>query len=452
MKLADIHKIYFLGIGGIGMSALARYFHEKGVEVLGYDKTPTELTHQLIKEGIQITFTDSVEEMVGDVDIVVYTPAIPEDNEIFIAYKNSQIPMLKRSDILQIVTGSMFTIAVAGSHGKTTTSTMIAYLLKEAGAGCHAFLGGISANYHTNFWSASEAIAVVEADEYDRSFLKLNPDIAVLTSIDADHLDIYGTEEACQDAFIEFTQKIKPKGILVHKQGLKRWQEMGGENKVTYSLQNTAAQAYASNIKIQDGSYIFDVIYPDWVLQKVQLHIGGMHNVENCVAAITVAKLLDLDDRAIKDAVSSFKGVQRRFEYVVKNEGLVYIDDYAHHPNELKSLLNSVKTLFPKRRLVIAFQPHLYTRTRDFAQQFANALNIADEILLLDIYPARELPIDGVNSALIKSKMGNTNVTLLNKDGLLNYAKVAPLDLLVTAGAGDIGKLVPELKNILEQK
>lgn len=452
MNLADIKKLYFIGIGGIGMSALARYFHAKGVEVKGYDRTETALTQQLKKEGIDISFVDESAAVDANVDAVVYTPAIPQDNKIWLGYQATNIPLLKRSEMLQAVTDALTTIAVAGSHGKTTTSTMIAYLLKEAGAGCNAFLGGISANFQTNFWSSDNPVAVVEADEYDRSFLKLNPAIAVLTSMDADHLDIYGTEEACQDAFIGFTQKIKPEGALVVKHGLKRMQEMGGSKKISYSLQQNTAQAYASNILLKDGSYIFDIIHSDWMLQGVHLNMGGMHNVENCVAAVTVAKLLDLDDNAIKAAVASFKGVKRRFEYVLKNEKIVFIDDYAHHPEELKSLLRSVKTLFSKRRLVVAFQPHLYTRTRDFAQGFADALDMADEVILLDIYPARELPIEGVQSQMIADRMGNPNVTLLSKEGLLNYAAAAPLDLLVTAGAGDIDKLVPELKTILEKK
>lgn len=452
MNIQDIHKIYFVGIGGIGMSALARFFNHRGIEVYGYDRNKSPITDELIKEGINISFRDEDSHVISEVDLVVYTPAVPSHNKILKWYTDQNYKVIKRSDLLEMVTSDLHTIAVAGTHGKTTTSTMIAYLLREAGAGCNAFLGGISVNYQTNFWSADNDIAVVEADEYDRSFLKLHPDKAVLTSIDADHLDIYGSEEECQNAFIAFTQKIKSGGTLIYKQGLKRTGEMGGTNKISYSLQNDAAQSYASNITIKDGGYIFDVINKNWIIQKVHLNIGGMHNVENCVAAITLAKTMDLDDNAIKGAVQSFKGIKRRFEYVVKNDKVVYIDDYAHHPEELKNLIKSATTLFPKKKCVIAFQPHLYTRTRDFEEGFANVLSMADEVILLDIYPAREEPIDGVSAQMIADKMGNPNVTVLTKDGLLSYVRSAPLELFITAGAGDIDKLVPELKTIIEAK
>lgn len=450
--LNDIKAVYFIGVGGIGMSAIARFFNARGVEVYGYDRTPTTLTQQLEAEGIHITYDDAPSQVQEGVDLVIYTPAIPQDNTIFKAYQSSGIEMLKRADVLQWITDSLETIAVAGTHGKTTTSTMIAYLMREAGPGCNAFLGGIAVNYNANFWSSSTDIAVVEADEYDRSFLKLSPSVAVLTAIDPDHLDIYGTAAECENAFVEFTHKIRPNGVLIHKQGLRRVKDMGGDQKIAYSLQNDLAQSYASNIVMKQGGYTFDVINKEWILKDVYLPIGGMHNVENCVAAITVAKHYFVEDQAIRDALANFKGIKRRFEYVIKNDKVVYIDDYAHHPEELKALIKSAKTLFPKRRCVVVFQPHLYSRTRDFATEFAQVLDMADEVILLDIYPARELPMEGVSSQMIADRMGNPNVTVLTKEGLIAYAQNAPLELFITAGAGDIDKIVPALKEAIEHK
>lgn len=452
MNIDSIKKVYFVGIGGIGMSALARFFKQRGVEVNGYDKTETDLTRQLVQEEIGVTYTDTETELKKEVDVVIYTPAIPQDNVILNWYRANNYPVYKRSDALQWITESMFAITVAGTHGKTTISTMIGHILRDTGYGCNAFLGGISVNYNTNYWSSDNAVAVIEADEYDRSFLKLKPDVAVLTAMDADHLDIYGTPEAVQEAYIQYTANIKPNGTLIKKHGLKQGAQLKGAHKKSYSLQNTGADAYADNIQMKNGSYIFDVKGNGIFLTDVHLNIGGMHNVENCIAAISVAKQLDIEDEAIKSAVANFKGVKRRFEYIVKNDKIVYIDDYAHHPEELAALIKSAKTLFSKRRIVIAFQPHLFTRTRDFATEFAHALDMADEIILLDIYPARELPIEGVDAAMIKSKMGNPNVTILSKEGLMSYVTNAPLDLFITAGAGDIDKLVAPIGKILSEK
>jgi len=452
MNIDSIKKVYFVGIGGIGMSALARFFKQRGVEVNGYDKTETDLTRQLVQEEIGVTYTDTETELKKEVDVVIYTPAIPQDNVILNWYRANNYPVYKRSDALQWITESMFAITVAGTHGKTTISTMIGHILRDSGYGCNAFLGGISVNYNTNYWSSDNAVAVIEADEYDRSFLKLKPDVAVLTAMDADHLDIYGTPEAVQEAYIQYTANIKPNGTLIKKHGLKQGAQLKGAHKKSYSLQNTGADAYADNIQMKNGSYIFDVKGNGIFLTDVHLNIGGMHNVENCIAAISVAKQLDIEDEAIKSAVANFKGVKRRFEYIVKNDKIVYIDDYAHHPEELAALIKSAKTLFSKRRIVIAFQPHLFTRTRDFATEFAHALDMADEIILLDIYPARELPIEGVDAAMIKSKMGNPNVTILSKEGLMSYVTNAPLDLFITAGAGDIDKLVAPIGKILSEK
>jgi UDP-N-acetylmuramate--alanine ligase len=454
MNIKDIKRIYFVGIGGIGMSALARFFKQRNVAVSGYDKTETDLTKSLEAEGINITFQDSESQLDAHADVVIYTPAIPSDNVILNWYRANNFPVYKRSDALQWITEAMFSITVAGTHGKTTTSTMIAHILRHSGYGCNAFLGGISVNYNTNYWHAENdnELAVIEADEYDRSFLKLHPNIAVLTAMDPDHLDIYGTAEAVQEAYIAYTANIETDGTLIRKHGLKQGALLHGSQKLTYSLQSAGADIYADHIQMKNGAYIFDVMGKGVYIPQVALNIGGMHNVENCIAAIAVARQLAISDEDIKAAIADFRGVKRRFEYVVKNDKVVYIDDYAHHPEELQALIKSAKTLFSKKKIVVAFQPHLYSRTKDFADDFAHVLDIADEVILLDIYPARELPIEGVASQMIKDRMGNPNVTILSKEGLLSYVASAPLDVFITAGAGDIDKLVQPIKEVLEAK
>lgn len=452
MNIQGIKKVYFIGIGGIGMSALARFFAKRGASVSGYDRTETDLTRKLVAEGMDVQYRDEANLANKDTELVVYTPAIPKDSKILNWYKDNGFDVYKRSDVLQWITEAMFAVTVAGTHGKTTISTMIAYLLRETGYGCNAFLGGISVNYNSNYWNSDNDTAVVEADEYDRSFLKLSPDIAVLSSMDADHLDIYGTVEEMEAAFIQYTKNIKPGGTLLVKHGLHRGAELNNDNKITYSLQNNAADCYAANIVQKDGGYNFTVFCKGQMIQDVRLPIGGMHNVENVIAAIAVTQLLDIPGNEVKAALANFKGVKRRFEYVVKDEKMVYIDDYAHHPEELSALIQSAKRLFPKRRCVIAFQPHLFSRTRDLADGFAHSLDMADEVLLLDIYPARELPMEGITSQMIADRMGNPNHTILSKDALLDYVKAAPLDLFITAGAGDIDKLVNPIKQLLETK
>lgn len=451
-NLQNIQSVYFIGIGGIGMSAIARYFNEHGVGVKGYDKTETELTKKLQQEGIEIHFEDSADLLDKEAQLIVYTPAIPKEHKELNWYRDNGYEVVKRSDVLQWITDELFAITVAGTHGKTTVSTMIGFLLRETQYGCNAFLGGISVNYESNYWGDDNKVAVIEADEYDRSFLKLHPDIAVLTSMDADHLDIYGTVEEMETAFIQYTQNIKPNGILLVKHGLKRISEMKVNEVMTYSLQNSAADAYAANITQRQGGYIFDFMSSKGMIQQVQLNVGGMHNVENMVAAIAVAQQLKIDAHQIKNAVAKFKGVKRRFEYVFRNDKMVYIDDYAHHPEELAALIKSAKRLFADKKCVVAFQPHLFTRTRDLVEGFAHSLDLADQVILLDIYPARELPIDGVTSQMIADKMGNPAHTILTKEGLIDYVKAAPIELLITAGAGDIDKLVKPIKEILETK
>lgn len=452
MNVREIKRVYFIGAGGIGMSAIARFFNEHGVVVRGYDRTITDLTKQLESEGIAIHYKDDVSLLDKDTELVVYTPAIPQDHKELNWYKEHEYPVYKRSDVLQWITEAMFAITVAGTHGKTTTSTMIATLLRETGLGCNAFLGGVSVNYNSNYWSSDNTIAVIEADEYDRSFLKLHPDIALLTSMDPDHLDIYGTAEEMEKAFIQYTANIKHNGTLLVKHGLKHMHEMKAANIVTYSLQNDAADYYASNIVQKNGGYIFDIVGKHGLIQDVILNVGGMHNVENMVAAVAVAQMLEVDRLLIKDAVEKFKGVKRRFEYVFRNDQTVFIDDYAHHPEELATLIKSARRLFPDKKCVIVFQPHLFSRTRDLAEGFAHSLDMADEIILLDIYPARELPIEGVTTQMITDKMGNPAHTILSKEGLLEYVQQAKAELLITAGAGDIDKLVKPIKEILQQK
>jgi len=388
------------------------------------------------------------------------------DHKELAFYRQNGYKVLKRSDVLQMITKSSFNICVAGTHGKTTTTTMIAHLLRDSGYGCNAFLGGISVNYGTNFWGNEKNVCVVEADEYDRSFLKLDPDVAVISSMDPDHLDIYGTAQAMEEAFIDFSKNVKPGGLLLSKFGLKRGKELKASRHLTYSLQNESADTYAGNIRMKNGSYEFDVMIMDNKLEDVVLNMGGMHNVENVVAAIAVASSLEIENDKIRAAVKSFKGVKRRFEYIIKNERIVFIDDYAHHPEELRALIQGAKTLFGQKKCTIIFQPHLYTRTRDLANGFAEVLDLADEVILLPIYPARELPLEGVNSEMILMKMkseslpaGRQGKEVMSKEELLkwienDYVKNLNTEfgqVLITAGAGDIDMMVEPIKEILEK-
>ena len=441
--------IYFIGIGGIGMSAIARYFHAKGIPVSGYDKTETKLTKELVHLGISVIYADDVTQIPKDVSLVVYTPAIPSDHKGLNYYRDNGYDVIKRSDVLQKITENTFNICIAGTHGKTTVSTMTAHILRHSGYGCNAFLGGISVNYGTNVWSSENNVCVVEADEYDRSFLKLSPDIAVITSMDADHLDIYHTATALQDAFIQFSEKVKDGGTLLSKFGLQRGSELKADNHFTYSLQNESAGFYASNIRITNGSYEFDVMLNGKVAEGFRLNMGGMHNVENIVAAISVANQLEIDIEKIKSAVAEFKGVKRRFEYIIKNEATVMVDDYAHHPEELRAFLASVRKLYPEKKLTVVFQPHLFSRTRDFLDNFADILATADELLLMEIYPARELPIAGVTSSALADKIESTNVTVCNHQSALSLIKDKQPELLLTVGAGDIDTLVLPLKEMM---
>jgi UDP-N-acetylmuramate--alanine ligase len=447
MNLSNIHRVFFIGIGGIGMSALARFFNERKIAVSGYDKTETPLTQALVEEGIAVHYTDDVNLLDQQADWVIYTPAIPSDHQQFNWYKANNYTLMKRSEVLGEISKSLQTFCVAGTHGKTTVSTMLAHILRHIEIGCNAFLGGISANYNVNYWSSSNPVAVIEADEYDRSFLRLFPDKAIITAMDPDHLDIYGTAEDMEAAYLQFASQIQT--TLIYKHGLARRKEFKTPNLFSYSLQNDAADYYASNIVMKQGTYQFDACFRGEVLAAVTLNMGGMHNVENAIAAMALCHQEGCDMALVALAVADFKGVKRRFEYVVKNDQHIYIDDYAHHPEELRMLLSSAKALFPGRKLSVVFQPHLFTRTRDFADGFAESLDIADEVFLLPIYPARELPIPDVNSEMILHRMAIPNKQVLSKESVLQWVEAAQPALFITAGAGDIDTLINPIKERL---
>lgn len=450
MKLEHIHRVYLIGIGGIGMSGLARYFNKRGCVVAGYDRTPTSLTNELEAEGIKITFTDDASEIHPDFlvhdpgTLVIYTPAIPSDSSIFNFFSNYDFVLRKRSQVLGIISEGSFTIAVAGTHGKTTTSSLIAHLLKDSGYDCSAFLGGIASNYNSNVLFGDNNVMVVEADEFDRSFLTLHPDIAIVTSMDADHLDIYGDKNHIEESFRLFASQVKRSGKLIYKYQLPIKKE-----GISYGLNSSSADYTAHNIRIVDGTFIFDFKNGTKEIKNIELGIAGFHNVENATAAIIVGINLGIDDDKIKAALKSFRGVKRRFEYIFKNENQIFIDDYAHHPEELKACLNSVRHLYPNKKLTAVFQPHLYSRTRDFAEGFSEALGNCDELILLDIYPARELPIAGVSSEIIFNNVDLKNKTMCTKQELVQVLSDKHIEVLLTVGAGDIDTLVEPLRKML---
>ena len=449
--LTNIKHIYFIGIGGIGMSALARYFNTQGVKVSGYDKTPTALTDDLEKEGIQIHFEDDINQIDKLATVVVYTPAIPATHSELNYCRDNGYNVVKRSDVLNWITENAFTIAIAGTHGKTTTTSMTAHILRHTEYGCNAFLGGIASNYNTNFWSHEKNVVVVEADEYDRSFLKLAPNIAVVTAVDPDHLDIYGTPEEVLKAFGQFTDKIKSGGTLIQKMDTTFSIDTSNKSVFTYGYNKDNASYHTANLKVVDGSYIFDIIHPNGILKDVLLNMGGLHNVENATAAIAIALTLGIDENKIKTAVAAFKGVKRRFEYKVKTANKVLIDDYAHHPEELNALISGVRSLYPNEKMVLIFQPHLYSRTQDQATGFMEVLDKADEVILLPIYPARELPIEGVSSDMLLDGMKITNKKVLSKEQLMDWAKQTNDKLIVMAGAGDIDVCINNIQNLFSK-
>jgi len=447
-----LRSVYFIGIGGIGMSAIARFFRAGGVQVSGYDKTPTALTRELEASGIAVHYEENLALAPKEAGLVVYTPAVPATHQELVYYRENGYNVVKRSDVLQLITESSFNVCIAGTHGKTTITSMTAHILRDSGFGCNAFLGGIAVNYGTNFWSSEKNVCVIEADEYDRSFLKLSPDVAVITAMDADHLDIYGTAEAMEEAFIGFSKAVKPGGILISQFGLKRGKELQADQHLTYSLQNEAADLYATNIRMKNGSYEFDVQMPGLLLENVKLNMGGMHNVENAVAAMSVAASLGIDPEKIRAAVESFRGVKRRFELVLKSEKVMFVDDYAHHPTEIEAFLRSMKSMYPRRKLTVIFQPHLFTRTRDFAEGFSKSLSLADEVVLMDIYPARELPIPGVTSDMLVNDITSKVKVRCGKDDLMQKLETMEFDVLATVGAGDIDTFVQPIKAMLKRK
>ena len=449
MELQNIKRVYLIGIGGIGMSGLARYFAHLGCIVCGYDKTPTDLTNDLHNEGIRIIFDDREDwipmsfQTPDACTLIIYTPAIPRFSEIFNYFRDRGFALYKRSQVLGMISKSKFTIAVAGTHGKTTTSCMIAHILKYSGTDCSAFLGGISSNYNTNVLFGKNDIVVVEADEYDRSFLTLYPDIAVITSMDADHLDIYGNHTQLTESFKQFASQIKENGTLIVQEDLPL------TNGITYSAYEPA-DVKAQHIRVEDDNFYFDFKNSETTISEIKLGIAGVHNIENATAAIEVALKLDIDPDLIKGALESFKGVKRRFEYIVKTKEHIYIDDYAHHPEELRAAITSVKKLYPHKKLTTIFQPHLFTRTRDFADGFAEVLGMSDELIMLDIYPARELPIEGVSADMILDRMKMLNKRKCGKQEAIDLVRIEKPELLLTVGAGDIDQLVQPLKNVLE--
>jgi UDP-N-acetylmuramate--alanine ligase len=446
--LTNIKRIYFIGIGGIGMSALARYFNTQGVAVAGYDKTPTGLTADLEKEGIAIHFEDDIHKIDKEATVIVYTPAIPVEHTELNYYRDNGYLVVKRSDVLNWITENAFTIAIAGTHGKTTTTSMTAHILRHSGFGCNAFLGGIASNYNTNFWSHEKNVVVVEADEYDRSFLKLAPNIAVVTAVDPDHLDIYGTAEEVLKAFGQFTDKIKVGGTLIQKMGTEFSVDNSNKNVFSYGYNKDEASYHTQNLIVVDGSYQFDIRHPGGMMKDVVLNMGGLHNVENATAAIAIGITLGIEEQKIKDAVASFNGVKRRFEYKVKTENKVLIDDYAHHPEELNALISGVRSLYPNEKMVLIFQPHLYSRTQDQAAGFMEVLDKADEVILLPIYPARELPIEGVTSDMLLNGMKLAHKKVMSKEALLEWAKTTSNKLIVMAGAGDIDVCINQVQEL----
>jgi UDP-N-acetylmuramate--alanine ligase len=457
LKLGDIHKVYFIGIGGIGMSALARYFHRLGYDVAGYDRTPTARTDALSDEGIQVSFDDSPEaiptgftELPVDKLLVVYTPAVPTNHPGMGFLRSKGFNVIKRSEALRNVLTGKRTLAVAGTHGKTTTASMAAWLLNSGSHKANAFLGGIAANFNSNLVIAEDSpLAVVEADEYDRSFLKLQPEAAIITSMEADHLDIYGTSENLRSSFQEFAQLVPADGLLLIREGI----EIEAEAPIlTYAVESPEADLTTRNLSVSEGAYRFEVIFKGENLGKVEMHYPGRHNVENALAAIGLALHVGIEWDEISGALSDFLGVKRRFEYRIRKPDRVFIDDYAHHPTELDACIFSARELYPGKRITGVFQPHLYSRTRDFADEFARSLESLNELLLMEIYPAREEPLEGVNSQMLLDRVRMTNKKLVDREALIREVINLSPEVLLTMGAGDIDQMIEPLTNALEDE
>ena len=448
MNLNQIHNVYFIGIGGIGMSALARYFKSIGKNVSGYDKTETELTNALIESGIDIHFKDEINLIPTDYYIentlVVITPAIPTTHSQWNYFLEREFVVKKRAEVLGLITKDTFCFAVAGTHGKTTTSSILGHILYQSGVDVTSFLGGIVENYNSNLIGTGKTITVVEADEFDRSFLHLYPNIACVTSMDADHLDIYGDSSAIEASFLEFANKITDKSQLFITKNL----DLEG---VTVAV-NENADYKATNVRIENGNYVFDVQTPTELIPNLQFGLPGKHNLTNALMALAMAKTFGTANEDIATALKSFKGIKRRFSYQIKESNLVYIDDYAHHPTEIDAVFQAVSELYPNQKVLTVFQPHLYSRTKDFADGFAKSLSKFDEVVLLDIYPARELPIEGITSSWLLDKMTNNHKKLVSKIDLISEILKSEAKIIVTIGAGDIGELVPTIKIALQNK
>lgn len=458
--IRSYQSIYFLGIGGIGMSAIARWFHVNGYEVAGYDKTPTKLTAALQDEGIDVHFTDEVSQIAEtyqnpEETLVVLTPAIPKDHAQWAFFQNNGFTILKRSQVLGLLTEEMFLIAVAGTHGKTTTSSMVAHILKHSGRNVAAFLGGITQNYQTNFLlnepseNLREVLCVVEADEFDRSFLTLHPDLAIVTSTDADHLDIYGSGDEVLKSFGDFVSQIKPDGTLFLRNGLPLSNQTRAQIR-TYSFED--GEYHVTDCRIADNRFRFSIVYPGGICEDIALLVPGFHNAENAVAAFAVCLKTGLSPEEIRAGINSYRGVKRRFQYHVQQPDVTYIDDYAHHPTEVEAFLKSVKALYPGRKITAIFQPHLFTRTRDFQDGFAESLSLADRVILLDIYPARELPIPGVTADIVFDKITSSEKIQCHKDEVLALIQQELPEVLVTIGAGDIDMLIDPIRGYLESR
>ena len=446
MNLNNIHNIYFIGIGGIGMSAIARYFNANGKQVGGYDKTKTDITDSLVDLGITVTFNDDINNLEGrylnpETTLIVYTPAVPKNHAQLNYFLDNKFKVLKRSEILGLITENSFCLAVAGTHGKTTTTSILGHLLNECNVDLTAFLGGISENYNSNLILNGDKVSVVEADEFDRSFLTLSPDMACVTSMDADHLDIYGDASELIKTFEAFTKKLKPNGKLFVKNGL----PLQG---ITYGIEDNADYS-AQNITIQNGAYVFDVKTPKTVLKQFKFNLPGRHNLSNALVAVAMSLEYGLPQDKLVKALASYKGVKRRFTYQIKTDDLVFIDDYAHHPEEINAVHQAVREMYPKDKVVAVFQPHLFSRTQDFAQDFAKSLAQFDQVLLLDIYPAREMPIQGITSDWLLGMIDNRNKKLVTKQTVVQYIKDSKAKIVLTIGAGDIGAEVSKIKKQL---
>ena len=447
MNLNQIHNVYFIGIGGIGMSALARYFQYIGKKVVGYDKTPTQLTDELQAVGLEIHFEDNINLIPTDFyvenTLVIVTPAVPVSHSEWNYFIERGFTIKKRAEVLGIITKDTYCFAVAGTHGKTTTSSILGHVLYESGVDVTAFLGGIVENYNSNLIGSGKTVTVVEADEVDRSFLHLHPNVSCVTSMDADHLDIYGDAASIEESFREFAAKTPSENLYIIKGLPLEGNTIGVNNDADFSAQN---------IRIENGFYVFDVKTPTEVVKNVKFGLPGHHNLTNALLAFAMAKSYGVSNEKIINALASFKGVRRRFSFQIREEKLVYIDDYAHHPTEINAVHQAVRELYPGKKIIAAFQPHLFSRTKDFVDGFAESLSQFDEILLLEIYPARELPMEGVNSTWLLNKINNPNKKLVNKDQLFTVFENSDADVFVTIGAGDIGELVKDLKKALHEK